>query len=254
MIKPNTILYFIYLLFVFMFCGTCLALPATEKKCNDVYVVFYATIAGKTGHIGIAVSNYKIVYKEIKQNKQVLWQADTLPTNELTYYDLWPNEDYFTMAKTISNIPAEYFKLPVASTGEGITVASLIDKGIPHKEHYPSDGLLRIATNWQQDQQLLQCLDSMVQANRDFNGQQFNCSDFVRIPLEKLLHTSLTSKEFVLTGFSTTPNKLYRTLRKKTNAEIIKNADKKAFGSFLSQRVLYKIFHHSKQPNSIIEN
>ncbi len=212
---------------------------------NDVYIVFYATSKGKTGHVGIAMDNYKIVYKEIKKGNVTEEIADTVATGELTYYDLWPNDDYFSVGKTGKNIPAVYYKLPVSTTEE-ITINSLYDKGIPHKENYPSDGLLRVNTSWQQDQWMIAFLDSMIDANRQFNAQRFNCSDFVRIPLEKLLNTALKSREFILVGWSTTPNKLYRKLRKTGGVEVMKNADDKTAGSFIGQRVIYKLFHRSK--------
>ncbi len=212
---------------------------------RDVYIVFYATVKGKTGHVGVAVDQYRIVFRETKQGETIVQVADTVPTGELTYYDLWPNDDHFTVGRTGSDIPAEYYKLPVSSTQE-ITVNSLYDKGIPHKENYPCDGLLRINTCWQQDQWMISLLDSMVNANRLFNAQRFNCSDFVRLPLEKLLNKPLSSREFILVGWSTTPNKLYRKLRRTEGVEVIKNADGKASGSFIWQRVVYKLLHHSK--------
>jgi hypothetical protein len=216
---------------------------AGGEQLNDVYIVYYATCKGRTGHMGIAIDNYRIIYKEQAGAGNPV--ADTLPTGELTYYDLWPDEDHFSIRKTGKDIPAVYYKLPVSSTEE-ITVNSLYDQGIPHKENYPCDGLLRVPTSWEQDQWLVSFLDSMIDANRFFNGRQFNCSDFVRIPLEKLLDQELKSREFVLAGWSTTPNKLYRRLRNIAGIEVIKNADDKATRSFIGQRVIYTLFHHSK--------
>jgi hypothetical protein len=212
---------------------------------DDVYIVFYATSKGKTGHIGIAVDNYKIIYKEVKTGDKIIEVEDTITTGELTYYDLWPDDDHFRVTQTGKDIPAVYYKLPVTTTDE-ITLNSLYDKGIPHKEHYPSDGLLKINTSWQQDQWLIHFLDSTITADRAFNARKFNCSDFVRIPLERLLNTELKSREFVLAGWSTTPNKLYRRLRQIEEVEVVKNADEKATRSFIGQRVIYKILHRSK--------
>jgi len=213
---------------------------------DHVYVVFYATMKGKTGHIGVAVDQYKIIYRDTQQDNKTLEIADTVKTGELTYYDLWPNDDYFNVKRTGADIPAVYYKLPVSSTDE-ITVSSLYDQGLPHKEHYPCDGLLKITTSWTQDQWMIRTLDSMIATNRSFNGQDFNCSDFVRIPLEKLLNISLQSREFILVGWSTTPNKFYRRLRRVRGVEVIKNGDNKAMGSFIGQRVLYTLLHPSKK-------
>lgn len=216
--------------------------PAIFARGNDVYIVFYATSKGKTGHVGIAVDNYKIIFHQENKGGTENQVPDTVSTGELTYYDLWPNDDFFSASNTGKNIPAVYYKLPVSPTDE-ITVNTLYDKGIPHQEHYPSDALLKVATTWEQDQWMIQLLDSMMQANREFNARRFNCSDFVRIPLEKLLQCDLRSREFVITGWSTTPNKLYRNLRKIETIQVIKNGDQKATGSFIGQRVIYKILH-----------
>jgi hypothetical protein len=205
---------------------------------NDVYVIYYATSKGKTGHMGIAMDTYKIIFKEV--NNQLL--PDTVATGELVYYDLWPNEDDFSVSKTGKDMPAVYFRLPLSSTDE-ITLNSLYDQGIPHREHYPCDGILQIRTSWDQDQWMTNFLDSMISVNKDFNARKFNCADFVRIPVEKLLGVSLRSKEFIGTGWSTTPNKLYQRLRELDKVEVIKNADQKAQGSFLAQRVMYAVFH-----------
>ncbi len=219
---------------------------ADKVNAKDIYIVFYATHKGKTGHIGIAVDNYKYVYKQKQVDNKTIEYEDTVTTGELTYFDIWPNEDDFNAAKTGKNIPAVYFKLPTSTLGEAITINSLFDKGITHKEHYACDGLLRIKTNSTQDQWFNMLVDSMIERNRPFNGRQFNCADFVRIPLEILFKQPLTSKEFVLAGWSTTPNKLYRTLRKRKEIEVVKNADAKASGSFIVQRVFYKILNSLK--------
>jgi hypothetical protein len=216
-----------------------------EKYAANVYVVYYATHKGETGHMGIAVDNYKIVFIAKESSDGLTEIRDTTTTGELTYYDMWPDDDYFTIGRTGKDIPADYYKLPISSTN-AITLNSLYDMGIPHKENYPCDGLLKICTNRAQDSWITSVLDSMICANRFFNGQRFNCADFVRIPLERLLDINLTSNEFVLAGWSTTPNLLYRNLRKLKKIEIIKNGDIKAGGSFIGQRIFYKLFHPTK--------
>jgi hypothetical protein len=210
-------------------------------RTNDVYVIYYATSKGNTGHMGIAMDTYKIIFKEV--NNQLL--PDTVATGELVYFDLWPNEDDFSVSKTGMDIPAVYFRLPLSSTDE-ITLNSLYDQGIPHREHYPCDGILQIRTSWCQDQWMTHFLDSLITTNKDFNARKFNCADFVRIPIEKLLGVTLRSKEFIGTGWSTTPNRLYQRLRELDNVKVIKNGDQKAQGSFLAQRVMYAVFHRRK--------
>ncbi len=212
---------------------------------DTIYIVYYATVGGKTGHIGIAVDNYRIVFREVKAGKGRKEVSDTIANGKLTYYDLWPEEDQFTAARTAMDIPAAYYKLPVSSTEE-ITLNLLYDSGIPHKEFYPCDGILKIKTTWQQDQQLVHLLDSMMETKRLFNAQLFNCADFVRVALEDLLRVDLRSKEFVMTGWSTTPNKLYRSILRLDNVEVIKDPGRKPEGSFLKERIIYEIVNHKK--------
>ncbi len=211
---------------------------ATMAEANDVYVIFYATAKGRTGHMGVAMDTYKIIFTEV--NNQLV--ADTVATGELVYYDLWPEEDEWDISKTSRDITAVYYRLPVSTTEE-ITLNTLYDEGIPHREHYPSDGILQIETGWKQDRWMMNFLDSLVTVNRDFNARKFNCADFVRIPMERLLGVVLRSKEFIGTGWSTTPNRLYQRLRENEKVKVIKNADEKARGSFLGQRVMYAVFH-----------
>jgi hypothetical protein len=215
------------------------------RTSDTAYLVYYATIDGKTGHIGIAIDNYRILYREVRSSKGQIEVSDTIPSGHLTYFDLWPAEDHFNAARTAVDVPAVYYKLPVSSTEE-ITLNSLYDNGIPHKEYYPCDGILKIKTGWQQDQKLIRILDSISNLKRLFNAQKFNCADFVELALEKLLSVDLKSKEFVLSGWSTTPNKLYRNMLRLQNVEIVKDPGDKSNGSFLKERILYNLVNGSK--------
>lgn len=215
----------------------------------NVYVIYYATYKGKTGHIGLAISEYNIYAAETNGAGGSYTKYDTVMASGLLYYDLWPNDDQFSVWHTGKNIPAEYYKLPL-NADEEITLTSLYDKGIPHKENYPADGILKIETTWQQDQQLEKILDSLIDVKMPFNARRFNCSDFVITALQHLLNIQITAKEFIGLGWSSTPNKLYRELKKIKDVTVIKEAGDKAKGSFIKQRVLYKLFNRK----SIISN
>jgi hypothetical protein len=208
-------------------------------KENDVYIVFYATYKGKTGHVGIAIDNYAVFVNDAGDKK------DTIATKELTYYDLWPDEDFFRVGNTGKNLPAAYYKLPMHS-GDEITVNTLYYKGLPHKEHYPSDGILKIKTTWKQDKELTRFIEAKIEAGKSFNARKYNCTDFVKEAAEFLLNKKISCNEFVGVGWSSTPNYFYRSLRRLNTVVVIKNADRVTKGSFLSQRVFYKIFHKRK--------
>jgi hypothetical protein len=203
----------------------------------DVYIIYYATYNGKTGHVGIAVDNYKILIRETRDNGVVSIWEDTVATGELSYFDLWPLEDSFNLYSTSRDQPAVYYRLPVSSTEE-ITLNSLYDKGIPHREYYPCDGILRVATEWREDDRLRHTIDSIIRENRPFNARSYNCADFVIGALESILEKKIVAKEFVVVGMSSTPNALYRELRKVDEISVIKNADDKSGGSFLRERIL----------------
>ena len=82
----------------------------------DVYLVYYATVNGRTGHVGIAVDNYRILIREAWREGNLVEVEDTVATGELTYYDLWPAEDEFSVFSTGKDIPGLYYKLPVSTT------------------------------------------------------------------------------------------------------------------------------------------
>lgn len=219
----------------------CVQGKTAPKTNTDVYVIIYATYKGKTGHAGIAVDKYKIVYHDVKTATGIVYKEDTVKTGELLYYDFWPNDDYFNKVRTTKDIPGIYYKLPEKLFDE-ITVNSLVSQGIPHKEGYPCDGLLKLKTSVDVDFALTHVLDSITAKDKKFNARHFNCSDFVLLALRPLLHKKISAKEFTPFTFSTTPNKLYKRLRKLPGVAVLKNADAKARGSFIGQRVLYKLF------------
>jgi hypothetical protein len=215
----------------------------------NIYIVYYATVQGRTGHMGIAVDNYKFIYREVNTGGRITEIVDTLPTGDLTYYDLWPADDQVSLSRTTRDISPLYFILPLSSTDE-ITVNSLIDFGLPHREFYPCDGLLSIPGDWHQDQSMRNILDSMIGLNRAFNATRFNCADFVKQALEKFWQLELQCSEFVLTGWSTTPNKLYAKLKQHSGVQVIRDAGKKAEGSFIRERIIQAVLVPTP-PNSI---
>lgn len=221
-------------------------LKPEAKLYANVYIVFYATNQGKTGHVGIAISEYRFVVLEEIINDKKIEKIDTQANSGLIYYDLWPNEDQFSVWNTGRNIEGVYYKLPLSKDNE-ITVSSLYQKGLPHKENYPVDGILRITTTWNQDQRLEKALDTKMIRNRPFNGRRYNCCDFVIEVLEDVFGYSIKAREFIGLGWSSTPNKLYRRMKELPDLIVIKEAGNKMNGSFFGQRVIYKLFNKKKR-------
>ncbi len=218
-------------------------------KTSDVYFIFYATIDGKSGHAGVAIDNYKIRVRDVYNEKnQLISVYDTLRNGTLTYYDLWPAKDNFDAITVNKAQEPKYFKLPAASWEDDITVNSLLEKGIPHEEGFPVDGLIRIPTSPKKDYQMYKFMQTQIDANKPFHPRDFNCADFVEIAIEKVCGCSLKAKEYIFFKFSTTPNKLYQQIAALPNIIIIKNAAEKAKGSFTTERLFVKRRKESINP------
>ncbi len=209
---------------------------------NDVYFIFYATIDGKSGHAGIAVDNYKIVVKEDRynENNERISVYDTVKDGTLTYYDLWPVKDDFDAISVSKDYKPRYYELPTSSWEDDITVYSLLEKGIPHEEGYPVDGLLKFSTSPVKDNELKVFIAAEIAKNRPFNAREFNCADFVELIIEYLCKCKINAEEYIVFRYSTTPNKLYQRAAALDNVKIIKNGAEKAKGSFTMERLLKK--------------
>lgn len=226
----------IQLLLILLLC--CLVQNIYGEK-NDVYFVFYATYNGKSGHAGVAVDNYKTVIKEYLNEKNELEQRyEKVKTGTLTYYDLWPEKDDFNAQNVDQDVKARYFKLPKATWEDDITTNTLITKGIPHEEHYPADGLIKISSTASSDEKLKEYIEKLIDNNRAFNVRTFNCADFVELIIEKFCECEIYAEEEILFKKSTTPNKLYKAIQQLKNSTILKDGGKKAEGSFTLQRLI----------------
>lgn len=216
-----------------------LELPAISRPCRpqDVYVIFYATYNGRTGHVGIAVDRYEVKIRDCASCPGRV-ARDTVSTGRLLYFDLWPQDDGFDRERVFATLPAQYFRLPASSAEAPITVSSLITRGIPHEEYYACDGLLKIASSPDQDKQLVHFLDQLVGENRAFHAILFNCADFVELGLEHLLQTDLYADEKVLLVRPTTPNRLYQSLVKLPGVTVLKDPGERISGSFFKERIL----------------
>lgn len=206
---------------------------------EDLYFIFYATIDGKTGHVGIAIDNYRVVVKATKlEGENPTMVYDTIKSGTLTYYDLWPAEDNFNSFNVDEDIEAIYYKLPAASWEKDITVSSLLSEGIPHREHYPVDGLIRLFSSASEDASLLQFIETVVANNHPFNVRKFNCADFVQLIIEEKCQCELQAEESIALVFSTTPNMLYKEVLNLEPNMVLRDGSQKAMGSFTVERLV----------------
>lgn len=206
----------------------------------NVFVIFYTTAKGKTGHAGIAIDSYDIFVHDHIQNNVEYAVNDTQSTGRLIYYDLWPKSDAFIRSHLKRDLEPAYFRLPRTSGDQAITVSSLLSKGIPHKEHQPVDGLIEIETCPFEDYKLIAYLQNLTDVNKCFNAQLFNCTDFVCKGLSAIAGKKFTAKEMFLLSRFSTPNCLFRKLEHSDlfAIHIIKHPGEQVQGSFLSQRIV----------------
>ena len=206
----------------------------------NVFVIFYATYKGKTGHAGIAIDRYDIFVHDLMENNIAYSVNDTQSTGNLIYFDLWPKSDAFIRSHLKRDLEPSYYQLPRSSSEQRITVQSLLSKGIPHKEFLPVDGLIEIETKPYQDYNLISYLSKLSEADKCFNAQLFNCTDFVCNGLSILLGKKFTARETVLFSRFSTPNKLFRKLEnsRQFTTHVIKHPGEQMEGSFLTQKII----------------
>lgn len=206
---------------------------ALQARPADVYLVIYATWNGHTGHAGIAMDTYKIVVRQ-KGNVEV---QDTVATGKLVYFDLWPLQDNFALYSG-RDVSPHYFRLPMSSSEAPITPASLMNSGIPHREGYACDGLIRIKASPTQTEALVRFLDQQMELQKPFNTISYNCADFAEKALEYVIHSDIQADEEVFLFQSTTPNRLYQVCAGLPQVTVLKDPGTKVNGSFVSERIL----------------
>lgn len=206
-------------------------LCACVSRCSShVYVIIYATINGKTGHAGIAIDNYDIIVTDL--------QEDTVANGTLTYFDLWPSKDDFGLFSFSKDQEAVYYKLPNSIWSSPITINSLYDYGIPHREGYPADAILKLKSAPHQDLALAVYLDSIMENKKVFNPRFYNCTDFVNDALFVITGEKIKAREFIPFSYTSTPNKLCKQLLKISETIVIKSPHASINGSFFRERVL----------------
>lgn len=230
--KPSRMQVGIALIFLAAFFHTQLT-----AKPNDTYLIFYITKTGYTGHVGIAVDNYKIVVRDTVISKKKTAAYDTVKNYSLTYYDLW-GPATIGLDEHNKDLPGRYYKLPRSSAEETITADYFLTKGLPHSYTYPCDGLVRIKTNASQDFKLKEIAEAIQQERRYFNTRSYNCTDYVIQCVNRLLGIELEAREYIPFSWSSTPNKFYRVVLSHLDVDIIKEAGSEVNESFFKERVI----------------
>ena len=205
-------------------------------KPDDIYLIFYTTKTGHTGHVGIAVDNYRIVVRDTIIGRKVSSVHDTIKNYSLTYYDLW-GPSTIQLSEHDEDLPSRYYKLPRSSAEERITPDYFLTRGLPHSYDYPCDALVRIKTNPQDDFRLKNIAESIREERKYFNTRAYNCTEYIILCLNRLLGTELRAREYIPFSWSSTPNKFYTVVVSELDVEIIKKAGPEVNASFFKERV-----------------
>jgi hypothetical protein len=223
----------------FAFLFLCLPLMAFGKV-SDIYLVIYTTKPGYTGHVGIAVDNYKIIVRDTTINKAVISRYDTVKNKSLTYYDFWGPTN-INWNEHDMDLPGRYYKLPRTSAEDRITPARFLTKGLPHAYDYPCDALIRIATTPSMDYRLIQIAEELRTEQPFFNTRKYNCTDYVLRCVNRLLDDHIEAKEYIPFFWSSTPNKFYKAITSNLTVEIIKAAGDEINNSFFKERIINSV-------------
>ena len=205
-------------------------------KPDDVFLIFYTTKTGHTGHVGIAVDNYRIVVRDTVIGRKMRSVYDTVKNYSLTYYDLW-GPSTIQLNEHDKDLPSRYYKLPRSSAEQRITVDYFLTKGLPHSYDYPCDALIRIKTGSQTDFRLKEIAESIQEEKKYFNTRAYNCTDYIILCLNRLLGIELKAREFIPFRWSSTPNKFYQVVVSELDVDIIKKAGPEVNESFFKERV-----------------
>jgi hypothetical protein len=212
-------------------------LRTSSGACN-VYFITYATRNGNTGHSALAVDNYAIYVSDMTVNGTLIHKYDTVRTGTLTYFDFWPEKDFFSIRSIGRDTKAKYNRLPAASYEKEITLENIVSYGIPHVKNYPCDGILSFETTPGKDIEMIAFMDSIVRLGRSFNARRYNCSDFVLLGARHVTEKNIIAKEFIPFSFSTTPNRLYKKLSRIPGIKVIVDPGVKVDGTFFKERIL----------------
>lgn len=222
------------LIFILSICAWLHANPSLA----NVYVVFYMTLDGTTGHVGIAIDNYKVLVRSKVMDGVEIRKEETHNTGDLSFFDLWPEKEV-RYGRFNRNTEPYYFKLPRTTAEAKITVETLLYRGLPHRYRRPCDALVSITTTPKEDAELLEFIHQLSEKRPYYNARKYNCADFVCLCLQQILKRKIKAREFVPMSMISTPNKLFRRLKKMPNrVEVLRDPGSKANGSFIKERIL----------------
>ena len=232
-----SIIVYVVILLTGLFQSNLLAKP------QDVYLVVYITKTGYTGHVGIAVDNYKIIARDTVISGVETVAYDSVKNHSLTYFDLW-GPATIGLDEHDKNLSSRYFTLPRSSSEEALTPDYFLTKGLPHSYDYACDALIRLKTSAAADYKMKEIAESIQRERPYFNSRSYNCTDYVILCLNRLFKLDLKAREYIPFTWSTTPNKFYRVVVSSLDVDIIKDPGSQVNESFFKERVVNTVLYN----------
>ncbi len=196
----------------------------TDPQGEDVFIIIWTTKDQNVGHAAIAVSNYKLVERQIEQNGKKVTIQERQPDGTFTYFDLWPRGSV-NQSNLKDNIPSKYQENP---SGSSITLEQMTGSDPSRLEQGKvPDGVVKLATDYETDSKVREDLYKFQVDNPAYNAITNNCTDYACQAARSASGANITTKESVSIGGENatlaTPNALFRQASKAPNASIVKN-------------------------------
>jgi RHS repeat-associated protein len=207
---------------------------------KDVILIIWAT-NGQVGHAAIAVSNYKAVEKQVEVfvpstvgggkdpdnfgHYETKTFTEYVPDGTYTYYDNWPNQGVSLggLKGAMTTVDAyrshdEGQKGVIISDISEFSSGNLTEShpynpttnsGIPGEERM-QDGVFKISTGFEVDQQVKAKLEGLNESETTYNGKNFNCSTYAGCGLGVVLGEKVGEEKVLGPIKATTPNQLWK--------------------------------------------
>lgn len=203
---------------------------------KDILVLIWSSNNNRSGHAGIAISNYKQV-NVTDSNGNIVHDENGNPQTQMvsdgtyTYRDLWPKESISLLDRTITS-QADY-------QSGNITLDDAINNDVTNLFTYgePADGLIKLETNYNTDQNVNKSLNEFEQKRTIFSPERWNCSTYVKDGINAS-GANVSREEPIIPGVTAvTPNRLFRDTKLLKNASVLKEPNVDLNTPWLQRRI-----------------
>lgn len=205
---------------------------------KDVFVVTWLSKDGESGHAGIAVENYKPVYKTVGSRGgpvQIFMGYEKDGT--YTYYDLWPEKSVGD-ASLQSNVKADYNSKIIYSLDELLykdpSISGEYGNVSQYGEGRSPDNVIRLSTSLKEDFRIKGTAEKLVTKNSGYNACSNNCSSFVQTVLQSIIPGFDAGQKVIVPyplnilyedTYVVAPNNLTNEVGKQNNASVEKGSN-----------------------------